>query len=89
MTDQSEAGAAAPVGGDPPAVAGAAPEGKAAAGAIGGGSTGAGKLGAMLFRGDLALAFGVVSILVVLILPMPPWALDMALAMSMTFSVLI
>jgi len=40
-------------------------------------------------RGDLALAFAVVAILVVLILPMPKWMLDFALAISITFSVLI
>ncbi len=39
--------------------------------------------------GDLALAFGVIIILVVLILPMPGWLLDVALAFSITFSVLI
>ncbi len=42
-----------------------------------------------LKRGDIALALGVVCILVVLILPMPGWLLDVALALSMTFSVLI
>ncbi|TCT13407.1 flagellar biosynthesis protein FlhA [Tepidamorphus gemmatus] len=42
-----------------------------------------------LKRGDLALAFGVIAILVVLILPMPPVILDIALAISITFSVLI
>lgn len=42
-----------------------------------------------LRRGDIALALGVVCILVVLILPMPPWLLDVALALSMTLSVLI
>jgi flagellar biosynthesis protein FlhA len=42
-----------------------------------------------LKRGDLALALGVVAILVVLILPMPRWLLDVSLAFSMTFSVLI
>lgn len=42
-----------------------------------------------LKRGDIALALGVVCILVVLILPMPGWLLDIALALSMTFSVLI
>ena len=88
MTEQTEAGAAPPGAGDPPAGAGASVEGVGAPGA-GGGPSPASKLGATLFRGDLALALGVVSILVVLILPMPPWALDMALAMSMTFSVLI
>jgi len=40
-------------------------------------------------RGDIALALGIVAILVVLILPMPPWLLDVALALSMTFSVLV
>ncbi len=40
-------------------------------------------------RGEIALALGVVCILVVLILPMPSWMLDVSLAISMTFSVLI
>ena len=40
-------------------------------------------------RGDIALALGVVTILVILILPMPKWALDASLAFSITFSVLI
>ena len=40
-------------------------------------------------RGDIILAFGVVLILVVLILPMPTWMLDLSLAFSITFSVLI
>ena len=44
---------------------------------------------AMLKRGDIALALGVVAILVVLILPMPRWLLDLSLAFSITFSVLI
>ncbi|MFB0952781.1 MAG: FHIPEP family type III secretion protein, partial [Rhodospirillales bacterium] len=35
------------------------------------------------------LALGVVAILVVLILPLPTWMLDFALAFSITFSVLI
>ena len=43
----------------------------------------------MLKRGDIALALAVVAILVMLILPMPGWLLDMALAISFTFSVLI
>ena len=42
-----------------------------------------------LKRGDLALAFGVIGILVVLILPLPRWLLDMSLAASVTFSVLV
>ncbi|MFN3349483.1 flagellar biosynthesis protein FlhA [Pseudorhodoplanes sp.] len=40
-------------------------------------------------RGDLMLAAGVMTILVVLILPLPPMALDMFLAVSITISVLI
>ncbi|MDX1484919.1 MAG: flagellar biosynthesis protein FlhA [Alphaproteobacteria bacterium] len=40
-------------------------------------------------RSDIALALGLVAILVVLILPMPKWLLDASLALSFTFSVLI
>lgn len=40
-------------------------------------------------RGDIALALGLVCILVVLILPMPGWLLDVSLALSFTFSFLI
>jgi len=47
------------------------------------------KIGASLKRGEIALALGVVAILSVLILPMPPWLLDISLALSITFSVLI
>ena len=46
-------------------------------------------IGAMLKRGDLALAFGVLTILVVLILPLPAVVLDLFLAISITLSVLI
>jgi flagellar biosynthesis protein FlhA len=42
-----------------------------------------------LKRGDLALALGVIAILVVLLLPMPTWLLDFSLAISITFSVII
>jgi flagellar biosynthesis protein FlhA len=52
-------------------------------------SFGFGELGAMLKRGDLALAIGVLTILVVLILPLPPVLLDLLLATSIIFSVLI
>jgi flagellar biosynthesis protein FlhA len=47
------------------------------------------RLSATLRRGEIALALGVVSILAVLILPLPSWLLDMSLALSITFSVLI
>ena len=40
-------------------------------------------------HGDILLALGVVTILVVLILPLPRWLLDISLAFSITFSVLI
>ncbi|MEA1938318.1 MAG: flagellar biosynthesis protein FlhA [Pseudomonadota bacterium] len=40
-------------------------------------------------RSDIALAIGIMTILVVLILPMPSWMLDFSLAISITFSVLI
>ena len=42
-----------------------------------------------LRRGDTAMALGVMAILVVLILPMPPVLLDMLLAVSIIFSVLV
>ena len=48
-----------------------------------------GEIGALLRRGDLALAVGVLAILVVLILPLPPLLLDFALAISIMLSVLI
>lgn len=41
----------------------------------------------MLKRGDLALAFGILTILVVLILPLPSVVLDMVI--SITLSILI
>jgi len=43
----------------------------------------------ILRRGDIALALGVVAILVVLIMPLPKVLLDISLAISITFSVLI
>src|SRR5436190_11665530 len=48
-----------------------------------------GAIGTMLRRGDLALAIGVMTILVVLILPLPPLLLDLFLAISIIISVLI
>ena len=47
------------------------------------------ELGAILKRGDLALAFGMLTILVVLILPLPSIVLDLFLAISITLSILI
>lgn len=40
-------------------------------------------------RGDILFAFGVVALLVALILPMPTWLLDISLAFSLTFAVMI
>lgn len=40
-------------------------------------------------RSDIALALGIVLMLVILILPLAPWLLDVALALSLTFSVLV
>ncbi|MDP2696645.1 flagellar biosynthesis protein FlhA [Thalassospira sp.] len=40
-------------------------------------------------RGDIAMALGFIMILVVMMFPMPPWLLDMFLALSISFSVLI
>jgi flagellar biosynthesis protein FlhA len=46
-------------------------------------------VGAFMKRGDIGLAVGVLTILVVLILPLPPLVLDFALAISIIFSVFI
>jgi flagellar biosynthesis protein FlhA len=48
-----------------------------------------GRLGHTLRQGDIALALGMIGILVVLILPMPRLLLDLLLALSITFSVLV
>src|SRR5262252_2143734 len=50
---------------------------------------GLGDISALFKRGDIALAIGVLTILVVLILPLPPVLLDIALAISIILSVLI
>src|ERR1700748_1308881 len=47
------------------------------------------KIGAALKRGEIALALGVVAILSVLILPMPPWLLNISMPLSITLAVLI
>ncbi|MBI1261036.1 MAG: flagellar biosynthesis protein FlhA [Rhizobiales bacterium] len=51
--------------------------------------TAGGVMGQIAKRGDLALAFGILTIVIVLILPLPSMLLDFALALSITFSVLI
>lgn len=45
--------------------------------------------GGFKLKSDIALALSVVAIIVVLILPLPKWLLDISLAISLTFSVLI
>ena len=42
-----------------------------------------------LKHGEIALAIGILAILVVLLLPLPPWLLDLALSFSITFAILI
>jgi flagellar biosynthesis protein FlhA len=46
-------------------------------------------LGIASRRTDIMMALAVITILIVLILPMPTWLLDISLAFSLTFSVLI
>src|SRR6266481_7505201 len=58
-------------------------------GATGGGFPSLSEIGTILKRGDLALAFGILTILVVLILPLPSIVLDLFLAISITLSILI
>ncbi len=48
-----------------------------------------GILGHLAQRSDIIMAVGVVLILTILFLPMPPWLLDMSLAISFTFSVMV
>jgi flagellar biosynthesis protein FlhA len=48
-----------------------------------------GDIGTLLKRGDLALAVGILTILVVLILPLPSIVLDLFLAISIILSILI
>ena len=43
----------------------------------------------ILKRSDLGLAVGIMAILIVLILPLPTWLLDVCLAFSLSFSILI
>src|SRR6201991_2890093 len=47
------------------------------------------KIGDFIRRSDLGLAIGIMAILVVLLLPLPPWLLDISLALSLSFSILI
>src|SRR5882757_938673 len=47
------------------------------------------RIGAFIRKSDLGLAIGIMAILVVLILPLPTWMLDVSLAFSLSFSILI
>ena len=47
------------------------------------------KIADLIKRSDLGLAIGIMAILVVLILPLPTWMLDISLAFSLSFSILI
>src|SRR5471032_56986 len=47
------------------------------------------RIGAIVKKSDLGLAIGIMAILVVLILPLPTWLLDICLAFSLSFSILI
>src|SRR5690606_12589321 len=47
------------------------------------------KGGKFRLRGDIIFAVGIVAVLVALVLPMPSWMLDICLALSLAFSVLI
>jgi flagellar biosynthesis protein FlhA len=46
-------------------------------------------IGDLIRRSELALAIGIMAILVVLIVPLPPWLLDISLAFSLSFAILI
>jgi flagellar biosynthesis protein FlhA len=58
-------------------------------GGIGGIGVNFTRLTTLLRRGEILLALGLIAVLTVLILPMPAWMLDIALAFSITVSVLI
>ncbi|MEY4679983.1 MAG: flagellar biosynthesis protein FlhA [Alphaproteobacteria bacterium] len=63
--------------------------GGGAATTAGGGNAVFARMLGVLRNGEIALALGVVAILLVLLLPMPKWLLDAGLALSITLSVLI
>ncbi|RCK48267.1 flagellar biosynthesis protein FlhA [Thalassospira profundimaris] len=48
-----------------------------------------GRFRAAMRRGDIAMALGFVLILVIMMFPLPTWLLDMFLALSISFSILI
>lgn len=78
--------AAAPVQGAAGVAAASVPAGPGAVVSL---LSGAGSFVDYLKRNDLGLAIGMMAILVVLILPLPTWLLDIALAFSLSFSIVI
>src|ERR1041384_388754 len=48
-----------------------------------------GKIVDFIKKSDLGLAIGIMAILVVLIVPLPTWMLDVSLAFSLSFAILI
>jgi flagellar biosynthesis protein FlhA len=48
-----------------------------------------GAIAGFLKRSELVLAVGIMAILVILLLPLPPWLLDICLAFSLSFAILI
>jgi flagellar biosynthesis protein FlhA len=57
--------------------------------ATGGFNISLGQIADILKKSDLALAIGIMAILVVLLLPLPTWLLDICLALSLSFSIVI
>ncbi len=60
-----------------------------AAGSTGAQRRGSGFLRTYILRGDIALAVGIIVILAILLVPMPPPVLDLGLAVSITFAVMV
>ncbi len=48
-----------------------------------------GDIGPAVFRGEIGLALGVLGILAIMLVPLPPMLLDMLLAVSLIFSILV
>ena len=44
---------------------------------------------APLFRGDVALAMGMIAILSFMLIPIPPWLLDLGLTVSITLAIMV
>ncbi len=66
-----------------------APAADAAPAATGAPRLDLGRLQDIFVRGDIAMPLGIAAILVLLLVPLPTWLLDISLAISITFSVVI